>query len=371
MLVDCGRVFFPVPQVVGGNASILLSLITHTFDSTTDRLAWVGRAEITDTLGVIYIRTANVVTGSTLEVRIETATNGRPSGTLFGTNTNGTVVVADTDDNVWKTVTMTASASLTAGDEYAVVIINSSGTPNLQIGGFPAGTSTSPVRGQYPVLLQDTGAGTWAGVDGFEWIFQFGTAGVQFVPGLNPTSGAGVITSFNSGSTPNERAMRFQSPIPMRIRGMRAVMLNIAAGGNFTFSLWDATGDTDAEALGQASIDGDFALSTTQDGFVDLIFDAPVEISANTTYYLGVRPDTANSVGIAELSNSTISNAMRCYPGVNLQTYLATRTWSAGTAGAWTTTTTTLPLIYIIADQLDDGSGSGGLAAVPIGGFVR
>lgn len=360
--VDIGRLIWPTPIVPGGNQSLLLSQVVHAFDSATDRLAWVGRSELTDSVTAVHIRTATVIAGSTLEARIETVVNGRPSGTLIGTNTNGTVVVADSDDGVWKTVTLTAAAALTRGQEYAVVLVNSSGTPNMQLGAYPAGMAGGQSRGQYPLCLQDTGAGTWAGVDGFEWVFQFASAGVQFVPGLFPVSGAGTITAFNSGSSPNERALRFQVPGRMRVLGLRVPMFNIAAGGDFTLSLWDATGDTDGEALAQVSFDGDFALSTTQDGLVDGIFAAPVELEANTTNYIGIRANTANNIGVGELSNSTIANALRCFPGVNLQTYLATRSWSGGTAGAWSTTTTTLLLAYLIVDRIDDGAG--GAAAI-------
>lgn len=363
-LVDIGREIWPVPLIPGGNQSTLLALVALGFDSTTDRLAWVGKAEFTDSLSVIYFRTALVTTGSTLDIRVETVSNGRPTGTLFGTNTNVTVVVADTDDNAWKTATLTAAASLTAGQEFAVVIVNSSGTPNIQLGAYPAGMAAGQSRGQYPLCLQDTGGGTWAGVDGFEWIFQFSTNGVRPMPGLFPVSGGGTITAYNSGTSPNERALRFQITAPARVVGIRVPILNVAAGGNFTVSLWDATGDVDGEALGQSAFDGDFPLSTTQDGMVDAIFAAPVELAANTTYYMGIRADTANNIGVAELSNSTVTNAMRAFPGVNLQTYLATRVWTAGTAGAWTTTTTTLLVAHLLIDQRDDGSGGGGASAV-------
>lgn len=369
-LVDSGISHWPVPLPVGGNASLLLSAVALTFDSTSDRLAYVGRSPVTDSLTTVYFRTATVTTGSTLDVRIETVSNGRPTGTLWATNTNVTVVVADTDDNAWKTATLTAAASLTIEDEFAIVIVNSSGTPNMQLVSLPAGLGTGMNGGQYPLRLQDTGAGTWATVDGLEWICQFSTAGVVHMPGLFPVSGAGTITSFNSGTSPNERALRFQVPFACRARGIRVPIFNVAAGANFTISLWDSAGDVDGEALAQVSMDGDFAISTTADGYVDVFF-SPVTVSINTTYYIGVRADTANSLGVGEIANSTISNALRALPGVNAQTYLATRTWTAGTAGAWSTTTTTLLLAHLIIDQHDDGAGSGGLAAVPLGGFVR
>jgi hypothetical protein len=364
-LVNAGPLFLPALQLPGGPLASGLAVGSVAFDSATDRVAWVGRAPVTDSLTTVYFRTVTVTTGCTLDVRIETVTNGRPSGTLFGTNTNVSVVVDNADDNVWKTATLTAAASLSKGDEFAIVMVVSSGTPNMNFAAPPGNLTTYAILAHYPLTLQDTGAGTWATQGaGWEWIVDFSTAGVVPLVGLNPTSGAGTITAYNSGTSPDERALRFQAQFDCRVSGMRVAMFNIAAGGDFTYSLWDATGDADVEALAQASIDGDFALATTQDGYVDLLFDVPVTLSAGSTYYAGVRADTANSISIAEFSNSTVTDAMLGFFGVDASMYLSTRTWTAGAAGAWSDTTTTLPLIYLIIDQLDNGAGGGSSSSV-------
>lgn len=370
-LQNIGQIIWPTPQIQGGPVSVGLGASAITFDSATDRLAWVGRSPVTDTLSVIYLRTGTVTTGCTIDVRIETVTNGRPSGTLWATNTNINVVVADTDDNVFKTATLTAGASLNKGDEFAIVVTVASGTPNMNFSGFPGGVNTSITLTHYPLMLQDTGGGTWAvpGTLGFNWIVQFTTAGVTPMMSLGPVS-AGTITAYNSATNPDERALKFAPAFTCRAAGIRAAIFNVAAGGDFTLSLWDTSGTTDAGVLAQKSIDGDFALSTTQDGYVDLLFATPVTLTAGTTYYIGVRADTANNIGLGELGNSSVTNAMRALHGTDSTMMLSTREWTAGTAGAWTDTSTTIPLIYLIIDQLDDGTGSGGIAARLIGGSL-
>lgn len=372
-LVDTGLMFWPTPQLPGGAISNNLGVSILTFDSAADRLAWVGRSPYADSLTTIYLGTRTVTTGCTINVRIETVTNGRPSGTLWATDTSVSVVVADTDDNNVKTATLTAAASLSAGSEFAIVITVASGTPNFQFAGTP-GALLGSWGSHYPLCLQDTGTGTWVGASfgsGLAWIAQFASRGIVQLANLHSAAVSTPITSYNSGTTPDERALRFQVPFKCRVIGIRACMFNIAAGADMTFSLWDATGDADGEALGQATLDGDFALTTTQDGHVDLYF-SPVTLDIGTTYYAGVRADTANSIGLGELSNALVSNALTGLFGVNAQSYLSTRTWTAGAAGAWSDTTTTMPLIYLIIDQLDDGAGGGGgLAAVPIGGYIR
>jgi hypothetical protein len=364
-LVDTGLMFWPALQLPGGAINNALGQGQIAFDSAADRLAWVGRAPYADSLTTVYLTTRTVTTGCTINVRIETVTNGRPSGTLWATDTSASVVIADTDDNTVKTATLTAAASLSAGSEFAIVISVASGTPNMNFANVPGG-APGAWQAHYPLALQDTGAGAWAlpsgGGNGFCWLAQFSTRGIVQMTNLHAAAGTGTITAYNSGTSPDERALRFQVPFKCRVIGIRACLFNIAAGADMTFSLWDATGDADGEALGQATLDGDFALSTTQDGYVDLFF-SPVTLNIGTTYYAGVRADTANNIGLGELSNALVTNALSGFFGVNAQSCLATRTWTAGAAGAWSDTTTTLPLIYLIVDQLDDGAGGGGSAA--------
>lgn len=367
-LVAVGRVLFPEYLVGMASQSTTFGSNTIVLDSDTDRVAWVGRASITDTLTTIYFRTSTVTTGCTVDVRVETVTNGRPSGTLFAANTAASVVIADGDDNVWKTATLTAAASLTVEDEFAIIItVDTAGaTPNLQLTVSPSNLNNT--GGLYPVCLLDAGAGTWASAAfAFDWILQYGTAGVIPTSGMIPVNGGGTLTAFNSGSTDDEIALRFQVPFKCRCSGARVFMGNITAAGDFTISLWPASSDDDTDALAQVTEDGDVVSSATADCFVEVPF-SPVTLDINTTYYLGLRADTANNISIGELTTATVANAILAFPGVSAQMYRSRRAWTAGTAGAWTDTTTTLPLINLIIDQLDDGAGGGGGGQRVIGG---
>jgi hypothetical protein len=365
--------YFPPLLMPGGAFLNTLPAGTLTFNSANSRLAWVGQAPITDTLVAIHFRLGNTTTGCTLNVRVESVSNGRPSGSLLGANTDAQVVVANTDDNVWKTATLTAGASLTRGNEFAVLINVNTGTPAMIFSTPPAPAGSLPSLTHYPLVLQDTGGGTWAlpsAGNSFSWIFEFASAGPVYVPNLMPVH-AGTLTTFNSGSTPNERAIRFQVPFKCRVSGARVGLFNIAAGANFTVSLWDASGTTDAAALAQVAVDGDNTISATQDGYFEVRFGTPVTLEPDTTYYLGVRPDTANNLDVASYANADIANALRALP-VSADVYLATRTWSGGSAGAWSNTTTSVPVKHLIIDQLDDGQGAAGGGAVQLvsGGLV-
>ena len=375
-LVASGLTYWPPPVGLGGPTSASLSDVQFTLDSTTDALAWIGKSYVSDSIATIYFRTGTIPAGGgdTVDVRIETVSNGRPTGTLWSANGTGaapniTVAIADSDDNVWKTATLTNAAVLIPGDEFAIVIISSAGTPNILLNA--SGPGLAGVHGHYPLLLQNaTGAYAAPATNGgFQWIVNMTTAGIIYIPGLSPCDGAATLTAFNSGSNPNERALKFQVPFTCRCIGVRAWIANVAAGANFTVSLWDATGDTDAEALAQVTEDGDFALSTTQDGYVEVYFPTAVTLAINTVYYAGVRPDTANSVTVPALTTAGTgqpANSVRAFPGDTAgNQHVATRLWTAGTAGAWTATTTTMPMISLILDQLGDGVSGGGLLTHP------
>lgn len=370
-LAAIGLARWPTAMIQTNTTSTGLGVSSLTFDSTTDRVAYVGRAYQADSINKIYFRTGTVTTGDTVRLQIESVTNGRPSGTIIAAGASGTVAIADTDDNVWKTVTIGTPYTFSVGEEFAIVLTHSSGsTPNLQLTGANfelAGWG----GGLYPSTLQDTGAGSWSTShpltgSQLEWVVEMSSAGVVTMPGLCPLNGAGSVTAFNSTSNPNERALKFVAPMKMHVIGMTVAMLNVASGADYKLSIWDATDNPGASPtpLAQtATIDGDFAYSATADGLVHQFFPEPVTLDAGTTYYAGIKPETANNLSVLYLDaagTGAAANAIRAFGLGSVTAHLATRQWVSTDPGAWTDTTTTLPAISLIIDQLDDGASAGG-----------
>lgn len=368
-LVSVGQEIYWPALVGSGYASSGLSTGNITFDSATDRLALVAVAPYRlfgDTVASLTFRTGTVTTGNTMEVRIETVSNGRPSGTLWATNTNGTVVIADNDDGVWKTVTFTAAADIEPGQLFAIVFINSSGTPNLNLS-YLIGTSGGYVdTSMYPLFLQDTGGGTWASPASgnqsvLPWVLGLTTAGSCYLSGTLPQPGSATTTAFNSGSSPDEYALKFTIPFKCRCIGAKVWIANIAAGGDFSISLWPSSSTVDGDALAQRSMDGDFPYATTTDGYVTVYWTTPVTLNANTVCYLGARADTANSLAVAQLVASSSTNIKAFNIPTDATMGVDSRTWTAGSAGAWTgISTTTIMLASLIIDQMDNGAAAGG-----------
>src|SRR5688572_19255053 len=152
--------YWPLRLVNGGVFNSNLGTSNLSYDSATDRFAYVGNSPIADAITEIYFRTGAVTTGCDVDVRVESVSNGRPSGTLLNANSNVVVTIDNADDNVWKTAALTAAATLTAGQQFAIVLVVSSGTPNLNL--KAVSTVAHGMMGQYPLLLHDTGGGTWA-----------------------------------------------------------------------------------------------------------------------------------------------------------------------------------------------------------------
>jgi hypothetical protein len=361
-LESIGREVWPSPQLPGGSLSTGLAASSLAFDSATDRLAWVGRSPVADTLEAVYFALGNTVTGCDVDMRVESISSGLPSGSLLAANNNAVVTVNAADDNVWKTATLTAGASLTVGQEFALVMGVASGTPNMNVGITPAAI-VGPTQSVYPRILQDTGGGTRAVPSagyGLTWICRFTNAGVVPMGNLCPVR-LGTLTTFNSSSNPNERAMSFLRRGPAyRVVGVRVPLFNMAAGAQFTLSLWPAGAVTDAAALSQTTFGASSMISATQDGAGEIWLPTPVTCQGNTRYWAGMRADNANNLDFVTYANADVANALRALPGVSADVYLSTRQWSAGTAGAWTDTLTSYPLMSLIIDQLE-GAGSGGM----------
>lgn len=162
--------------------------------------------------------------------------------------------------------------------------------------------------------------------------------------------------------------MKFVMPFKAQAIGCAISLANIAAGADFRVFLWDTggTGNTEANALAStAVIDGDSTGSTTADGVMQFYFTSPYTLAAGTTYYLGVRAETANNLAIisSSITGTPPTDAINSSP-LGSNCYVSTRAWSAinpGTVGAWTDDTAKVPMFRLVLDQMDDGASTGGM----------
>lgn len=354
-----------MPPVVSGtvmfqNASAGTSNGTPiTFDASGDKIALIHRVPKTGTLTAIEFLTGTVsTTGATMRAAVEgVGTTGHPSGTVKYTSAEGTVVVATSDDNVWKSVPINGGTGVTVtrGDLVATVIDVSSGTPNTIA--LSVGASTSMALGNFPYVTANTTGSYAKKTDslGLGVVWNYGGT-YEYFHGAN----AAISTAVTNVGNGNERALRFQVAAPIRIYGIGAMLGNAAAGADFRVRLYDSTPTliTNGELEVGANIDGDTFPSTTMDGYCEFILPASIELAANTTYYASIYQRTANNLGLFQVG-VTSSAYLAAMPG-GAQFYLGTR---SGGAGTFTDTQTVVPLMYLLVDGIHDGSGSGAVIA--------
>ena len=157
--------------------------------------------------------------------------------------------------------------------------------------------------------------------------------------------------TFGSGSTPDERGLRFQLPFAARITGA-----NLCADfdNDVDVVLYDAADNI----LTSISTIGLFR-AVGNPSYQDIHFESDVDLAANTTYRLTVLPTTASTVSLSQWSANT--NALFAATGTGVEWYLTTRT----NAGAWTDTTTAQPFISLILNGLANGAVGNGIPAFP------
>lgn len=319
-----------------------LSYLAQLIDAASEKAAFIVQAPKTGTISKVLFRTGTVTTGATVDVRLETVstTDGNPTGTLLGTDSNGSQVIADTDDNTVFTTSLTTGPSVTRGDIFAVVIVNPSvDFGNMQIVGFQSGSAggAGGRHGIFPYSDLFTTAWTKSTILPV-CAFEYSDGTYEEIKGVYPMATV-AVTSFNSGSLPDEIGIIFQLPMTVTVYG---AWILTGAGANATVKLYDSDGST---VLASYTIDSDLRGGTSGRCYF-VTFSSNVTLTKDTNYRLTLVPDTTTSI---TLSRFTVNAAavMDAFPG-GQNIYQTERT----DAGAWTNTTTERPLMGLLINQL-------------------
>lgn len=337
--------FHPNININGGAPSTT----SDTLDNTADRLALVFIAPKDGNISTIDFALGSVGGASgnvTVDVRVETVdgTTGNPTGTLWAANTNATATVAFNDDNTWKSVTLTSSATVSRGDTVAIVLnpLVFTTVTNCQIMKFQDVTAGTTYG-----TADLTGGGYTKAVATYSFIAGYDDTTYEPIYNVFPARVV-TTTSFNSGSSPPVRGMKFQVPFKCRVNGMWAWMALASTSSDFDAKIYSSDGST---VLASHSFDATNSQSGTTSIITVLPFDDTVTLSVNTNYYLSIEPTSANNVTL--YTGTLPSNAkMDAWPG-GKNMFLSTLT-----SGTWTDTDTERPFMGILLDGFDDGQGA-------------
>ena len=321
-----------IPSLTDDN--ITLSFNGKLLDASGEKFAAIFKIPKTGTVAKIGFRTGTVTTSETLKIGLETISGGNPTGTAYGGMVAGTQAAPASD--TFYTVALGTDASVTAGDSVAVVIEFNSTVGDLEIDSISSGG-----RG-HPYIAHFTAS--WVRDDNLPIIsIEYDDGSYEFT-GMFPVEDVFGLT-FNSGSTPDEHALRFSLPFDCRVSGFwMPIDTNLAA---FDVVLYEGTTQ---KALTSYSTS---EFSTNVNELLVGLFSAGVDITANTEYFLAVKPG-ASSVSMASFSVASVAIMDSLSGGQDF--YYASRV----DAGAWTTDTTKRFHLGLYIDQFDDGVGGGG-----------
>lgn len=308
-------------------------------------VGFIFTVDVNDTITKIGFRTGSINAG-TLQVRVETvsATTGLNTGTLWGTNTNGTVAVVAADDNKWFEVTLTSPATVSIGDTVAVIVqadTSSIGSMSSGSGQFNSSGISFPTS-----ILNNTGA--WAIVQRWASISVcYGTSG--YIPingGMCFPASAYTSRVFNNTSTPDVYGNTITMPFSCTVSGC---WVTADIDGDAVFKLYDTDG---VSVLTSVSIDADIG-ATSNPTRTFLTFDSSVNLLAGNTYFLGIEPSTATSITTYECTFNS-SDIKKMIIDSSMETCSAKD--PSGT-GDWTVDSASWSIMGLIISHIDDGSG--------------
>jgi hypothetical protein len=347
-LVNSGRIWYPEVDSWSASYGTTLAMTGAGF-----KAAFLVSVPTTGAITHVGIRTGTVTSSQTLRVSLQTpdGTTGDPSGTLYGGSALGTQ--AAPASNTAYRVALGTSASATYGDQVWVVVEFDSTAGNLVIS-----TLTQLTNHGYPACSLFNGT-TWTRSGG--WFCGYLDYGGTVYDCETVPASAITVTTVNSGSTPDEYAMKFSLPFPCRARGFMVLGTPGSATATCDYVLYDAG----SSAIASRSFDpkrmfGASAARPTPD-----IFNAPAAIAANTVYRLAIKPTSVNAVNLTYWDFPTAASLDALPGGQNVSASSRTD------AGPWTDVATRRLLIALWIDQVDDGVSAGGGSGYSRGRLVN
>jgi hypothetical protein len=291
-------------------------------------------------------------TGSpTVDIRIETVdvTTGFPSGTLWATDTN--IVTGTLTSGTWAVHALTASATINTGQIFALKIAYNSGTSVI----LSEASNINGLASNYSVI--NTGTPAAGMFSNMPWGLGSSSTAFYKMQSILPVNGISSANLNNTGGA--RRGLKFSLPFACRAIGARMAM-PASVAGDFNIGIWD---DAGAEVGSSITAYDRSGWPTGSNGSVTLLFDSPVTLAASTNYRLAIEPTSATNTTVyhVTVASADIRSGLPGGTDCLLTTYT--------TGGGWVDTAdTTVPLIDLIIDQLDDGAGSGGARQKVYGG---
>lgn len=302
----------------------------------------------------VMFRSGTVAGSPTATVSIEALdASGLPTGSAGFGSTNGTTATIVSDTTVL--TALGATATITKGTPFCVKITYASGTSIITQCLTPD-TVLIPGYSNLPHKVTNVSGSVVRSVLNYMPIVALGSSSTTFynVPGIMP------ITAYSTGAFNNtnsaKRGLRFVPPMACRAVGICWFMST--STGNYNAVLYNDAG-TELSSSSTA-FDGDAHVANSN-ATMRVYFDNPVTLTAGTAYRIAIEPSSATNCNVSTYTLPS-SNYYGATPGGTTATYTSFAT------ATWTDSTTQIPIMDVIIDQLDDGSGGGTTVVGVIGG---
>jgi len=326
------------PNIGGGPTLATLA----TVDAAGEYVAYVFSAKENMVISHVAFRAGTATGSPTCTVSIETVdASGLPAGTDGFGSTGATT--ATITSNSWVLTALGASATISKGQIFCFRITYAAGTSQVI---QQLGSVVFPQQTTLPYQVVNTGTPTKNISNGMTLV-AFGSSSTTFyqVNGALPvTYTSGGFNNTNSA----KRGLRFTPPMNCRAVGIR--WYNSNTTGDYNVVIYNDAG-TELSSSSTAG-DGDHSGGSTF-GTTNVFFDNAVTLTAGTAYRVAVEPTSATNVNVSifTLPSANYRGASPAGTTAHYTTF-ATATWTD-------TATDTLPIMDVLIDQVDDGTGSG------------
>lgn len=337
-------------------------------DATGEKFAIVGRVWWTDR-GSHDIRTIGwrngAVTsagGSNIDLSLQdldaaTGAPTRPDGNKDQTaNFDLGTLVADT----WNQHTLASDRTGVAHGSTLGVVWEYDAGGRLGADSLEVDVLTASVSGTTHGTMLSHLTASWAAFQGHAVLVLIAADGTIGTLGASLPVKALNTHTFNSGSTPDELANQIEFNAPITLEGVE-VMVGQAAAADLSVILYEGTTPTACSV----TVDEDTAPApNTSSRWRTFWFATPCDLTANTAYYVAIRPDTTNNITL----NSFDANAASHLDLIAGQDF---HYWDRVNGGAWSNETTTRWIeMRLLISMIDDGVQTGGAPLIGPGGLI-
>lgn len=346
--------FFPdrAPGAVSAGA--------QTINATGQRVAWVGsvlwpdRSVTSRAIRRIRFRFGNITKtgGSALTLslqNIDTANGspGQPDGTQDQTVAIANANASFASNTNFLSGDLSADRTVSFGERIGVVL-EFDGAGRLGSDSVVIQNAQHNLNGLSSDGPLTYNGSAWTAVNGYNNLsFECADGELAILSPFLPTASTLTTTTGNTGTTPDEFALEFTPAFNCKIDGLWASVA-AAATADYEIILYQGT-----TALQTVAVDANTLRSAT---YMPMVVSIPeTTLTAGTTYYVAVRPTTANNVSVyfADAASNAI---LQAHLGGVDTAYYTTRT----DAGSWASATTTRRLMAgVRLSAIDNGSGAG------------